>query len=646
MKQGGKIREGSGMIGFSRSGWILLHDVAFAGISFGLALWLRLGSRLLEMAGNYLAMGAFLSVLISVPVYLQFRQPRGMWRYFSLRDVITILQSAFVIVAFNFGALFVVQRLEGVPRSTPFIHWLVLVALLIGPRLLFRLLEEGQLSFSTPKQEKEKATTQVMVVGTGAESEQFLRASKRQKDAGYDVVAVLDGAAAGQRMHGVVVYGPVSTLGKILEKLAMRGQKPELLVLTESDMPGEKVREWLDVAEAHGLGLAKIPAALEIPTADTPIALKPVAVEDLLGRPQAQLDRAAMSALVAGKRVLITGAGGSIGGELARQILPFGPAALTLFDSSEYALYQIEQEMLQMQSSVPVYCMLGDVRDMLRLEQVFAFQKPEIVFHAAAIKHVPVAERDCEEAILTNVFGTQHVAECCMQSGTEAMVLISTDKAVEPTNVMGATKRLAERYFLWLSQQRAVQREGGTLFLAVRFGNVLGSTGSVVPLFRRQLESGGPLTVTHPEMRRYFMTVSEAVQLVLQAAALGKADPELTRGGIFVLDMGDPVKIDDLARRMIQLAGLHPSKDVQIVYTGIRPGEKLDEALFYEEETVNDTAHPSILLSIGEQVSVHELAEGLVRLEEACLNRDREQAYGMLQELVPEYAPFRWQDAA
>jgi FlaA1/EpsC-like NDP-sugar epimerase len=634
------------MKGFSRSGWVLLLDVALAGASFALAVWLRLGDRAFDVAAPYLTLGAFLSIIISLPVYLQFRQPRGMWRYVSLRDLTVLLRSAFVIIAFTYAAFFVVQRLEGIPRSLPLIQLMALVMLLAAPRVLYRLLQEGHLSLASPQPEaqaEEQECSNVLLVGTGPQAEQFLRTTQSHKCAPYHVVGLLDNAGVGGRIHGVAVYGPISSLPRILEKLEQKNMAPDTLVLTDPDMPGAKIREWLEIANEQGLGLLRMPSTLDLADADAPITLKPVAVEDLLGRQQAELDRNSMAELIAGKRVLVTGAGGSIGSELARQILHFNPSALTLMDSSEYALYQIEQEILQdpAVASVPVYCMLGDVRDRQRLEQVFTFQQPQIVFHAAAIKHVPVAERDCEEAILTNVFGTQHVAECCMNHGSQTMVLISTDKAVEPSNIMGATKRLAERYFLWLSQQRAV-RNAGTQFLTVRFGNVLGSTGSVLPLFQRQLLAGGPLTVTHPEMRRYFMTIGEAVQLVLQAAAIGHTQPEKSRGGIFVLDMGDPVKIEDLARRVIQLAGLRPGEDVQIAYSGIRPGEKLDEALFYDEEVVKETQHQSILLAVGEQVDVQELAEGLVSLEDACLNRDREHAFAQLQNLVPEYIPFQW----
>ncbi len=635
-------------LAFTRNGWVLLLDVVLAGLSFPLALWLRLGGATDMQGGRYLALGALLSILISIPTYLQFRQPRALWRYIAVHDILVMLQSAFVIVSLNFGALFLILRLVDVPRSVPFIQFMVLVALLVTPRLIYRAKQEGHFGLSLPTT-PEKPRVPVLLIGTNTEAEHFLRETQRGTKADHRVLGLItsDATRVGQRIHNVPIYGPAGHLGKILDKIALQDTRPELLVLTDPQMVGDKVREWLDLAGAHGLRLVRLPTALEIPDPDAPPTLKPIDLGDLLGRAQAPLDQASMRRLVEGRKVLVTGAGGSIGGELSRQLLQCAPAALTLVDSSEYALYQIEQEMLSLSPpGLPIFCMLGDVRDRLRLEQIFSFQQPDLVFHAAAIKHVPIAERDCEEAILTNVFGTQHVAECCLQFGTRAMVLISTDKAVEPTNVMGATKRLAERYFLWLSQQRAAQNASSTLFLAVRFGNVLGSTGSVVPLFQKQLAQGGPLTVTHPEMKRYFMSVEEACELVLQAAALGTQTPDAMRGRIFVLDMGEPVRIEDLARRMIQLAGLTPGKDVQIAYNGTRPGEKLDEALFYDSEDVKSTDHASIQLAQGHGVDVRDLAEGLVSLEEACLNRDREQAFALLQELVPEYVPYGWQAAA
>jgi FlaA1/EpsC-like NDP-sugar epimerase len=635
---------------FNRNGWILLLDTTIAGASFAGALWLRLGDAMLLQARAYLALGILISVCVSVPIFLHQRQPRAMWRYTSLRDLLGVMQSSFAIVAITYALLFVLVRLEDVPRSAPLIHALLLVAALTGPRVLYRAYREGHLGLQPDAPNHLRVP--VLLLGTNTNAEQFVRETQRNPDAEYDVVGLVtsDAGRIGQRIHGIPVFGPPGALDRIIRRLDEKGARPEQLILTDPEISGARVQEWLDEASAIGIALHKLPNLMETQEATAKLSLKPVAIEDLLGRPQAALDHAAMADLVEGKHVLITGAGGTIGSELAMQVVAFRPAALTLLDSSEYALYQIEQAMLaHAPEEVPVYCMLGDVRDRLRMEQIFTFQKPEVVFHAAAIKHVPVAERDCEEAVLTNVFGTQHVAECCLQFGARAMVLISTDKAVEPSNIMGATKRLAERYFLWLNHHVMHTTNGGragTLFLAVRFGNVLGSTGSVVPLFNRQLAEGGPLTVTHPEMRRYFMTTREAVQLVLQAGAMLQDNPAQGRTGVFVLDMGDSVKIDDLARRMIQLAGLRYGDDISISYTGIRQGEKLEEALFYEDEIVTETNHPSIQMAQTPNLDLEDLAEGMVALYDACLNRDRETTYALLQQLVPEYIPLGWSSVA
>ena len=328
-----------------------------------------------------------------------------------------------------------------------------------------------------------------------------------------------------------------------------------------------------------------------------PLELKPIAIEDLLNRPQVPLDRDGMARLIQGRRVVVTGAGGTIGGELARQVAAFGPAALILIDNGEFALWQIDLELAESHPGVPRRTLIADIRDAARIRAVFDDVRPELVFHAAALKHVPIVEANPLEGLLTNAAGTRHVADAARAVGTLAMVLISTDKAVNPTSVMGASKRLAEMYCQALDiQTRAAGH--GMRCVTVRFGNVLGSTGSVVPLFQRQLARGGPLTVTHPDMQRYFMTVREAVSLVLQASVLRVGEVELPLshdGGIFVLDMGDPVKIVDLARRMIRLAGLRPEKDVEIRFTGLRPGEKLFEELFHGKEPPVPTGHPGLI---------------------------------------------------
>ena len=335
----------------------------------------------------------------------------------------------------------------------------------------------------------------------------------------------------------------------------------------------------LDKADALGVTLARLPRMTDFRAAASGrVELRPIAIEDLLGRPQQVLDRAAMERLIRGRRVLVTGAGGTIGGELARQIAALGPAHLTLLDNTEYALYTIDLEIGERTPDLPRDSVLADVRDRERLRDIVARHAPDLVFHAAALKHVPIVEAHPDEGVLTNAVGTRNVADACRAAGVGAMVLISTDKAVNPATVMGATKRIAESYCQALNLAREAGRDvGPTRFITVRFGNVLGSTGSVVPLFTRQLAQGGPLTVTHPEMTRYFMTVREAVELVLEASALGTAGgPAENSGGsaIFVLDMGEPVRIMDLAQQMIRLAGLTPGDDIEIRITGLRPGRE------------------------------------------------------------------------
>jgi O-antigen biosynthesis protein WbqV len=381
--------------------------------------------------------------------------------------------------------------------------------------------------------------------------------------------------------------------------------------------------------------MARLPRLTDFRDApkDSAGRIEPVAIEDLLGRPQAVLDRKSMRRLIEGRRVLVTGAGGTIGSELVRQVSALGPRRLTLFDSSEYQLYSIDREILEAHPDLPREAIIGDVRDAARVGEAIGEAQPELVFHAAALKHVPMVEAHPIEGVLTNTLGTRNVGEACRAHGVATMVLISTDKAVNPGNVMGATKRAAEMICQALDLAEA-QRAGGTRYVTVRFGNVLGSTGSVVPLFQRQLARGGPLTVTDPDITRYFMTVREAVELVLQAAAL--AQEEAARGRIFVLDMGEPVKIVDLARQMIRLAGLKPEEDVRIEFIGLRPGEKLHEELFYADEALAPTRIASIRLASPRSLDATALAPLLDALDEAARARRTERVLDSLARLVPE----------
>jgi len=394
------------------------------------------------------------------------------------------------------------------------------------------------------------------------------------------------------------------------------------------------VRHLLEIADGLGIPLVRLPRLSEFKHgfSERP-ELRPIAVEDLLGRSQNVLDRESMQALVRGKRVLITGAGGTIGGELTRQICQFGPAELILFENSEFNLYQIEREIRDSFPEVKLTVVLSDVRDTRNVDVVFRKHKPQLVLHAAAIKHVPMAEYNIEEAILTNVFGTRTIAEACQKYQVEVMLMISTDKAVNPANVMGATKKLAESFCQSLGGLQS--NLGKTKYITVRFGNVLGSTGSVVPLFQEQLAKGGPITVTHPDMTRYFMTVREAVELVLQAAVLGIGMER--QECIFVLDMGQPVRILDLATQMIKLAGLKPGEDIKIVFTGLRPGEKFYEELFHFSENAVKTSHESIFLASPRFTDMATLRKALDQLYVLSVERRTDEALNLLKQMVPEF---------
>jgi O-antigen biosynthesis protein WbqV len=371
------------------------------------------------------------------------------------------------------------------------------------------------------------------------------------------------------------------------------------------------------------------PTALDPAHPTARLELKPVAIEDLLNRPQVPLDRAGMARLVQGRRVLLTGAGGTIGSELARQVAALGPERLILLDNGEYALWQIDLELAETAPAVPRRALVADVREEGRIRAIMEAERPELVFHAAALKHVPMVEANPLEGLLTNAAGTRTVADAARAAGAHAMVFISTDKAVNPTSVMGASKRLAEMYCQALDAK-------GMRCVTVRFGNVLGSTGSVVPLFQRQLARGGPLTVTHPDMQRYFMTVREAVGLVLQASVAG-AGGGAPDGGIFVLDMGAPVKIVDLARQMVRLAGLRPDDDIEIRFTGLRPGEKLFEELFHGKEPPAPTAFPGLLMATPRTADPAIVGRAIDEIASACRGAQTRLALALLARMVPEF---------
>ncbi len=612
------------------------HDIIMAGISFVLSLYLRLGDDI----GRYASAETFTQAgvaftVIAAGVFYFMNLYRGIWRYASLNDLIAIARAATLVVLTFLLVMFIWTRLETLPRSLPLINWFVLMALLGGPRFFYRVFKDRR--FELRFDADGHARIPVLLAGTGDGAELFIRSLARDPGANYRVIGILSEKArrVGRRIHGIEVIGTTDDLAAAMERLARTGDKPQRLVLSKDDFDGAKVRALLDAAAERGMTLARLPKLTDFRDGATDkLEVRPVAIEDLLGRPQMVLDRSAMQSLVKGQRVLITGAGGSIGSELSRQVSDFGPSRLALLDHSEFSLYSIDMEMADRAPDLVRHACLADVRDRDRVARIFAEYKPQLVFHAAALKHVPLVEANLFEGAMTNAAGTVNIADACIKAGVACMVLISTDKAVNPTNIMGATKRVGEIYCQALDIERG--ETAGTRFVTVRFGNVLGSTGSVVPLFQKQLSKGGPLTVTHPDMVRYFMTIHESVELILQASALGQKGHEQD-GKIFVLDMGEPVRILDLAEHMIRLAGLTPGEDIKIEITGARPGEKLFEEIFHDGEKLVSTEFDGILLAAPRVVGMKTVTKAIETLRRACADADTETLMDVIHTLVPEY---------
>ncbi len=623
-----------------RSYIVYVHDILMAAISFVASLYLRLGDAMYFYSPDLLVKGTIIFTVISAVVFWLMGLYRGVWRYASLNDLLAIARAAMVTVLMFLLVMFLWTRLEEFPRATLIINWFVLMALLGGPRFFYRLLKDRR--FELRFEDETHPKVPVLLVGAGDGAELFIRALSRTPQANYRVVGIVseNPARVGLHIHGVDVLGTTSDLGKVVDDLNKRGDRPQRLVLSKDNIAGPKVRDLLDESYRLGMTLARLPKLTEFKD-ETPdrVEVKPIALEDLLGRPQTSLDHDLMRGLVVGRRVLVTGAGGSIGSELVRQIADLAPSEIVLLDNSEHNLYQIDMEMSVNHPDIKRRAVISDVRDRRRVDGLFAEFSPELVFHAAALKHVPMVEANISEGVSTNVIGSANIAEACIASETLAMVLISTDKAINPTSVMGATKRIAESYCQALDKQ-VLDRPGtntSTRFITVRFGNVLGSTGSVVPLFQKQLRGGGPLTVTHPDMTRYFMTVREAVELVLQASAMGCKDSKC-EGSIFVLDMGDPVKILDLARQVIRLAGLTPDVDIDIEFIGPRPGEKLFEEMFHSSEPLKSTACSGVLLAYPRANDAVVLTRAFKELSAAVAAGDEARIIEIIHRLVPEYS--------
>lgn len=616
----------------------LLHDCLMAGLAMQFTIWFRFVLDGVDISFADIRLESVIYAGISLPVFVLLGIHRGIWRYTSFDELVGILKAVTVATLIFLPVVFLVTRLEDLPRVVPFLQWPLLIALLTGSRLATRFILSGDLTASVMRENTDRIP--IVLVGPSERTEPFIREAQRldTESFPYRIVALIDKdpGQAGHSIRGKRILGHYQSLRHTIDALDRMKRTPQKIVITDPDMEGQVVSELLEVCDSMGMTLARVPEVTDLQADDGErhLEVRPVVLSDLLGRPQQALDRVAMRELVSNKRVLITGAGGTIGAELTRQIVGLNPAHLCLLDNSEFNLYQIGLELKEIQSKIPHTSIFGDVREETRIQKIFREHKPQIVFHSAALKHVPMVEENPAEGILTNVGGAVRVADACLSFGVETMVMISTDKAVNPVSVMGASKRIAELYC-----QALGAAQNATRLIIVRFGNVLGSTGSVVPLFQRQLERGGPLTITHPDASRYFMTKHEAVELVLQAAALDVLGPNPSEatGNVYVLDMGDPLLIQDLAERMIQLAGLKPHKDIEIRHIGLRKGEKLQETLFHHLEEFILTDAQGILLARPRVIELEQLMPALTRLLSAANAGDLPEIYRTMRTIIPRY---------
>ncbi len=593
----------------------LAHDLAMVPLAWMAAFWLRfnLGTVPPEyMAAAWRWLPAVM--VIQGADFVFFGLYRGHWRFASLPDLVRILKAVAAGTLAVLALVVVFTRLEGVPRSVFPLYAVLLTLLLGGPRLFYRWLKDRRLYLGEGQR--------VLIAGAGRAGEMLVRDLLRDPGRSLTPIGFVDDdrRKRGMEIHGVRVLGATEDILRLVEE-----KEIDLVLLSMPSAGSRQIRRVVEYCESARVPFRILPKMADLVAGRVSIeALREVSIEDLLGRDPVALDQEAIHAGLSGKRVLVTGGGGSIGAELCRQVARLGPTELIVFEKSEFNLYQIEMELRRTFPQLAIAARLGDVTDRTALDRLFEAHRPQVVIHAAAYKHVPMLERQVREAVLNNVCGTRETALAADRHHAEIFVLVSTDKAVNPANIMGATKRAAEIFC------QNFDRRSRTRFITVRFGNVLGSAGSVVPLFQQQIREGGPVTVTHKDMTRYFMTIPEACQLILQAGVMGDG------GEIFVLDMGEPVKITYLAEQMIRLAGLEPDKDIRIEFTGLRPGEKLYEELFHEQEALKPTGHGKIRLAAHRVVDWSELDQIFAAMEQACREFDEARLRECLARLVPE----------
>lgn len=548
----------------------------------------------------------------------------GLWRYSGSRDLLSLikaatLSSALLAAAWAFGG-------SGVfPRSVFVLDYVFSIMIVGGLRFGIRTIHDVTLQSAAPPSGTDSARRRILVLGAGDAGEMLVREIVRTHARRYETVGFLDDSSAkqGEQIHGIPVLGPISEVAN-----QIHARRVDEVILAIPSMPGREMRRIVELCRPTGVTLRTVPGLDSLIDGTVTVSqLAEVKIEDLLGREPVKLDTAAIDGFLEDRVVLVTGAGGSIGSELCLQIARFSPKRLILVEQAENNLFEVHRALRASFPDLEAVPYIADVCDTKRLEAVFEAERPAVVFHAAAHKHVPMMESNPGEAIKNNVFGTKKVADTAARFGVATFVMVSTDKAVNPTSVMGVSKRTAEIYVQALSQRTETQ------FVTVRFGNVLGSAGSVIPIFKQQIAQGGPVTVTHPDMKRYFMTIPEACQLILQAGTMGRG------GEIFILDMGEPVKIVDLARDLIRLSGFTPEEDIGIAFTGMRPGEKLFEELSFDAEKAEKTRHDKIFVGTFRPYPWDEVERGLAELHALSDGSSGIRIRQAFQQLVPEYTP-------
>ncbi|MDP2411973.1 MAG: nucleoside-diphosphate sugar epimerase/dehydratase [Pseudolabrys sp.] len=619
---------------------IVLHDLLATVAAIGLTLLMRFeGYALTErLPGIQLILPLF--VLYAAAAYFFIGLHRNKWRFTSIPDLYAIFKASTVLAAFLLVLDYVLlaPNLFGTfyfGKITILLYWVLQMFFLGGSRVAYRYFQYTR----TLQRVKVADSAPTLVLGRAADAEVLLRGIESGAVKKIWPVGILSSSPAdrGQSIRAVPVMGDIDDLESVVADLESRGTKVTRLILTPSAFTDEVRPESILIrARRLGITISQLPS---LDAAGPAVQLAPVAVEDLLLRPSVRIDYERLETFVRGKAIVVTGGGGSIGAEICRRVVDFGASRLLVIENSEPALHAALEALRAKQSQAEISGRLADIRDRPRIMNLIAQFRPDIVFHAAALKHVPLLERDWDEGIKTNVLGSINVADAAAAAGVTAMVMISTDKAIEPVSVLGATKRLAEIYCDALDNDFARRAGPGgraMRLISVRFGNVLASNGSVVPKFKAQIEAGGPVTVTHPDMVRYFMTIREACDLVVTAASHALT-ADRSDVSVYVLNMGQPVKIVDLAERVIRLSGLEPGVDIKIEFTGIRPGERLHEILFAREEEMTETGIPGIVAAKPRQLSL-EAVRGWVTLLEQGLARDERTAiYTVLRDAVPEF---------